>query len=217
MKFFRSFSSSSRRKSNELTKLDKPTTNSRKKGDDNMSSCDLSNLTVDTVASAEGSSGCAVEKNIFNPSARVATKEVKVAKTFFDCIAKADMEGLQKVTHADCRMIFPDIEINPANIAEETEKLARSFPDSHFVYEEVYQKEPNVIFLRLRWAGTHTGPAYGFGPYEEVPTTGKKVVNDPEEITFTLKDGKAYHIVVHPTGPNTGFHGVYLFIGGLII
>ena len=152
------------------------------------------------------------------PTKRTGIQEIKIAKTFYDAIADADMTKLESVTHKDCRMLFPDMEIIPANIAEETIKLAKAFPDSHFVYEKVYLKEPNVVYMKIHWAGTHTGAPYGFGPYDEIPVTGKFVVNDPEiiHVYFSEDNKQIIKIIVEPTGPNTGFHGVYNFIGGLI-
>lgn len=232
MRFFRSAPTSSRRNKKHVETGDSPTSsfvknngntkpvrNSKVGGLEKEMSC----LTVDTTTSAGSNGGTPTLTDASSKQQVVVvqpqeTKEIKTAKAFFDAIAKADMEELKKVTHEDCRMLFGDgVEINPANIAEETIKLRNSFPDSYFVYQEVYHKEPNVVYLKLYWVGTHTGPAYGFGPYEEVPTSGINVVNDPEVIHFTLHEGRGIKINVEPTGPNTGFHGVYQAIGGLII
>ena len=77
--------------------------------------------------------------------------------------------------------------------------------------------EPNVVVLKVRWTGTHTGKPYAFGPYEPIPAKGTHVALDPERITVTLQDGLVIKCRVEPEGPNTGWHGVYQAIGGLIM
>lgn len=174
----------------------------------------MRSVTVDTCVSEADTSPKATPKQ---PVVQEDSHEIKVAKAWFTAIARADMEKLQKVTHPGCRLLFPGVEISPKDMMEETIKSVKSFPDSNFEFKEAYHKEPNVVYMRVQWSGTHTGPAYGFGPYEEVPTTGKKVAADDELVHVTIQDGLVVKLEVEPTGPITGYHGIYEAIGGLII
>lgn len=109
-----------------------------------------------------------------------------------------------------------DIEVIPENIMEESINPCKSFPDSKFKFLSASLLKPNKVSLKFRWVGTHTGPAFAFGPYELVPTTDKHVSLDAEHVTITFQNWRIIKVVVVPTGPSTGFHGVYRAIGGLI-
>ena len=142
---------------------------------------------------------------------------VDVAKKFFNSITAGDVGGMKQWCHEQCVMHFLDIEMVPADMAEEVMKAYAAFPDAYFDFLEESLVEPNMVKLKLRWTGTHTGAPYGFGPYEPVPAKGTRVVNDPERVTLTFQDGLIRKCHVVPDGPNTGWHGVYQAIGGLIM
>ena len=141
---------------------------------------------------------------------------VQKAETMIQWLARGELEEMQTFLSDDFIVCFPGVEMIASEIAEETVKLAKAFPDAHFVVHEAILTEPNVVLIKVNWTGTHTGDDYAFGPYPPVPATGKQVSTDPEHITVTFKDTLIVRFEVKPMGPVTGWHGVYETIGGIL-
>merc|ERR1712050_9039 len=58
-------------------------------------------------------------------------------------------------------------------------------------------------------SGTHTGEPFGFQCYQPLPATGSKCVNDPENLTFFIIDGKIVQVHVLCTGELCGPVGLH--------
>jgi predicted ester cyclase len=140
------------------------------------------------------------------------------AKDFLNSIARGDVVGMQTFAHENCIVYFADdVELIISDMVEEVVKCYESFPDQVFNYLEARVVEPDVVVIKYQWTGTHTGKPFAFGPYDPIPAKGTVVAVDPERCTITLRDGLIVKCRVDPEGPNTGWHGVYREIGGLIM
>lgn len=157
--------------------------------------------------------------NVADSHPQEEAHQVIIARHFLNSIARGDVVGMKTFTHENCIVYFADdVELIISDLAEEVVKCYESFPDQVFHYLEARVVEPNVVVFKYQWTGTHTGKPFAFGPYDPIPAKGTFVVAvDPERCTITFRDGLIVMCRVDPEGPNTGWHGVYREIGGLIM
>jgi hypothetical protein len=94
------------------------------------------------------------------------------------CLAKLAPNKLIEIHFTESCMSLKDY-------LEDFELMVQSFPDLDFESKGLRKapgskNEMEVPYFQA--TGTHTGKAYGFGPYPAVPTSGLKVANDPEPL-----------------------------------
>jgi len=105
--------------------------------------------------------------------------------------------------------------LNLEGYVGELKQIWASFPDLHFETTTTADTGA-VVTVDLQVSGTHSGVAYGFGPYDPIPTTGKKVKNDSEYLTFHVDTScnKSTQLVGGTNGEMVGPQGFYTQIGG---
>ncbi|CAB9521173.1 expressed unknown protein [Seminavis robusta] len=110
-----------------------------------------------------------------------------------------------------------DYELNLNDLHEEVANIHRALPDFSLHYKSIRKHPTNsgvVIVNQVVASGTHTAAPYAFGPFEPINPTGKKVVNDPEELHILVQDGKICRLDFYPMGEYTGPAGLYTQLGG---
>ena len=196
---------------------------SGKKGTTKSSSCDCSVKSAEeTTTSNSVDSDLVLTKD--TPVPEDAPEELKALREFIRYKDTHNFEKMIELTDERCFCNFVDSETEmPAYefIAAFKDKCT-SFPDLRFYWKsmKIHERSSDGVAIIIEdyyGIGTHTGPAYGFGPYEPVPTTGITVRDEPIEVTFTVKDGKITNAVVDAFGKIVGPPGFYTKIGGLII
>lgn len=163
---------------------------------------------------------------------------VEVVKEFVSCFNERRLQDAsEKLIKEDMNCEFYDVsgqellcEMRWNLLFEEGEKLFLAFPDFRIIAKVINEGSssspsqqqqdddtPSVVKMLLVSCGTHTGADYGFGPYPPIGPSGRKVVNDPEEVHFYLEGNKICKIVIYPTGEKTGLQGFYAGPGGFPI
>lgn len=122
----------------------------------------------------------------------------------------------------NAEIVFGGVRMLIEHFVEEHDNLLRSFPDFDVALNDSDVSEDAesgiVTFHNIVASGTHTGAAYGFGPYPSVATTGIRCVNDPETVALHYDQNcKVKKLVVTPLGPSTGPPGFYQNIGGILM
>jgi len=158
-------------------------------------------------------------------------RRISIVKDFFHRINKHEPSSAEELVTDDLQFHFYDLsktldcELPWEYWVEEHERINASFPDFRFQYERAVpisvsnddddeEEVVVVVLLGFRASGTHTGEPYGLGPCEAIPATGKRVLNDPEEVYCFLRGDKIARIVDYPRGEMTGPPGFYTQIGG---
>ncbi|CAB9524892.1 expressed unknown protein [Seminavis robusta] len=97
---------------------------------------------------------------------------------------------------------FEESPINTAKFfAVELNKIHKSFPDIRLQYESIKENGGGqVVVEELNVSATHTGEPYAYAHYPPVARTNKRVVNDPECLYFTIKDGKHHKDAIDCVG-----------------
>ncbi|CAB9512521.1 expressed unknown protein [Seminavis robusta] len=113
---------------------------------------------------------------------------------------------------------FEESPIDTANFfAVELNKIHKSFPDISFQYESIKEnKGGQVLVEELQVSATHRGEPYAYAHYPPIARTNKRVINDPECLWFTIKDGKITKMQLIALGSFTGPPGLYTQVGGQI-
>ncbi|CAB9496824.1 expressed unknown protein [Seminavis robusta] len=105
--------------------------------------------------------------------------------------------------------------INALILAEEDQKLYKSFPNMKFGYQSIKEDRAGLVVVEeLQVSGTYTGEPYGFDHFPPVSASNEHAINDPERMWFAVKDGKIQVMEIISLGDNTGPPGLYLQIGG---
>jgi predicted ester cyclase len=112
---------------------------------------------------------------------------VQTVQLYIDCMKAHDLDRIRSLSLAGCEIHFTESHMSLRDYLEDYELLVQSFPDLDFEAKglrKVLGSKNEIEFPFFQAKGTHTGKAYGFGPYPEVPTSGLKVKNDPERAIF---------------------------------
>ena len=140
------------------------------------------------------------------------------------CTNERDLAGIGRLVTDDLYYRFFDgsgqlvMELSLEDVAPEFNNTYQSFPDFAMTIQEVVSNAKNdagtqVVAVRVVASGTHSGAPYSFAGCEPIPTSGKKLVNDPEEFHYHIKEGKVFRIEIHPKGELTGPAGFYTQLG----
>lgn len=162
-----------------------------------------------------------VEEEVDNDLMRA--KHISVIDECFRCINAHDMKTARQLQTDDVVWVFRDVHGNLVHqmswdeFEAEMAKLFGAFPDFCFTWKEIIQdpsSEDVMKLLHVVASGTHTGGAFAFGPCEPIQASGKCFQNDPEDVTFTFRDGKLCKHEIRARGEMTGPAGIYSQLGG---
>eukprot|EP00934_Nitzschia_sp_Nitz4_P004659 Nitzschia sp. Nitz4//scaffold299_size22801//19256//19939//NITZ4_008539-RA/size22801-processed-gene-0.53-mRNA-1//-1//CDS//3329546354//4649//frame0 len=153
-------------------------------------------------------------------SSRVPRNEVlsnlNAAMDLFGAVNGHNIEKFLECTTPDFLIQFEDQEMSRDDFIEELQRVWASFPD--FCLEgETFEVRADGLILARNFIprGTHTGAPFAFGPYEPIPTSGKKVENAPENVCCKCREGKVCrYIVLYEEGDMSGPAGLYTQLGG---
>jgi len=148
------------------------------------------------------------------------SKAEAVIRQLWDAYSAQDLVEARKFYTPDMVFGFPGgYEIQLNDFFEAMESLQRSFPDMKTtIDEDIVEFAPNrVRITNMIRHGTHTGPAYAFGPYPPIETSGTFVVDSPIDVDYTLTEDlkvKSALIKTKKPGDATGPARFYSSIGG---
>lgn len=136
-----------------------------------------------------------------------------VVKNFMTCINNQDVDGctalLKSPQHCEWRF-SGQANITIKQYGDMIQKIVKSFPDFSIASKEVVEVGPGVVQVKHAVAsGTHTGEPFGFQCYNPLPATGTKCVNEPEHLTFFIREEKIAQVHVVCTGKQCGPLGLY--------
>lgn len=195
---------------------------------DNCSTSSLRSSKNSTASIASSSSHSRKKKNrskrqersgasgVEQAVAALVKTRMELCEEYIRQFNKHDVEGVRAFFRDDFRFVFSDHELTWNDFAGEAPKAFAAFPDLNLEHSHMEEREDGAIILRnLIASGTHTGEPYGFGPCDVIPTTGKYVKNDPEEIAIVFDEhNKMSRHEIVAKGEMTGFAGFYVQIGG---
>ena len=153
-----------------------------------------------------------------------APAEIKIVRQYLYEKDAHNLDGCRSLTE-NCYFYFLDAE---AEMREEEfygalKGTYDSFPNLHFFWKGMKTSGTDsktggkVVKVKDYYGvGKHTGKPYAFGPYEDIPATGKIVRDENLEFTFIVKDGKIIHATIDADGKVVGPPGFYTKIGGII-
>lgn len=150
------------------------------------------------------------------------TRNELVALEWHDCFKHRDRARLEKVTDLSSRFTMKDpvqgdMEFRVQDIYDVCFNFWQAFPDCDFSYEEIKETSANTVVIKsFCWCGHHTGVPYKYDPYPPIEPKGTYVKDGPIDMTFTL-DSNGIIIDTVSTGNNSGPHGTYEKLGGIII
>jgi hypothetical protein len=203
-----------RRKSNTAT-----TSVVKNINDDPTSSIDDKNA-VKIAPAVSVTESTASKTTTLSTAAVSSEKACAVAKRYMDAYNN-NPEQLHTILAPESYIQFDDgVEILASDVVDVVSSTRKSFPDFYFKYDTIVEISPGIVLIKnVQPSGTHTGEPYTFGPYEPIPATGIKVVNDPEDfyITVDIDTEQVTFFRSVAKGPKVGPHSVYEQIGGLII
>ena len=154
--------------------------------------------------------------------------ELRIVSDFIAFMNECKLDDMKSLTADKCDFWFIDSECEmPAKEFYDTQHdMNQSFPDLHYHWKSMTIKGVNgpeskqpgtvVVVKRFFGVGTHTGKPYGFGPYPQVETTGKKCWDNNMDCTFVVQEGKICHVTIDAGGEVVGPAGFYTQIGGMI-
>lgn len=89
-------------------------------------------------------------------------------------------QEFDSVFAAKADILYKDAPMTVNGYQEEMNKVFRSFPDFSLVVKgSIHESGQGIVVADLCCErGTHTGEPYGFGPYPEIPISGKHVRSD---------------------------------------
>ena len=167
------------------------------------------------------------QKVVKTPKKDVTSEGAKEAVAFIHKLHKLETVSIfDQVLHPQAEVLFRGALMSRNDFVEQSKLTFEAFPD--FQHNEtsirvVVEKDGYwEIVCEIKPSGTHTGIPYAFGPFPEIPTTGKHVQMDPERLTYTVtaqEGGKGLVIQkmsILPLGAMTGPAGFYTAIGGVI-
>jgi len=100
----------------------------------------------------------------------------------------------------------------------ECRNIQASFPDILFRHADMTVQDSVVTMHQVSVHGTHTGPAYGFGPFAPVESQGLRVDHPPCSFQFHFLQGlEIERIVVENKCEAVGPAYFYEAIGGVLI
>ncbi|CAB9511021.1 expressed unknown protein [Seminavis robusta] len=179
------------------------------KGDDSSRTNDSSGAIVSTAVSVKR------YRTSNQPRLRVDSKKCAMAKELLQLWNKHDLEGSSKLLSDDFLVVFSDYDLTWKDFSHEVQNLFESFPDFHFDYRMIEERDDVVIVHDLISSGHHTCKPYAFGPCDPIEASGRLVKNDPETVVcFFDKDGKCCKHEVIASGEMTGPAGIYTQLGG---
>lgn len=109
--------------------------------------------------------------------------ETQTLEVFYTLIKYFNQQqDVQALFHGHADVVFKDAPMTLEGFVDEWQRLFRSFPDFHIEYNDLKIVSPGCISVILQAQGTHTGEPYSFGPFPEVPMTGKHVKLDSEYV-----------------------------------
>jgi hypothetical protein len=136
------------------------------------------------------------------------------------CINKGDTQGQLDLASDDCMVSFEDMEDMPwAKYVKVNEDLTASFPDFSISGFKKVVSGNKISLVGCVVGGTHTGVPYGL---KEVPgcpkikAKGITAYNDPETVEATVEGGKITAFRIIAFGENSGPHGFYNKVAGLV-
>jgi hypothetical protein len=135
-----------------------------------------------------------------------------VITRYLEAFARHDLGEMNACTTDDLRFVLPDRELRKPAFLELMAGLFRGFPDWGFEHGRLRCGWDHAT-IELRMHGTHTGvlalPLPGLEPIEP---TGRQVVLPPEDIQYSLSQGRISQI--EPTAvPGGGIPGILEQIG----
>jgi len=129
------------------------------------------------------------------------------------CVDHFGKGGLYCLVNQDGEVM----EMPVAEYGSEVDKFYRSFPDAE-VFPTNFQTTLNTVSMDITAMGTHTGEPFGFGPFEAIPATHKRVEHPVTQICVTFgNDNKISRIVATNTDDTCGPAYYYEQIGGMLI
>ena len=138
---------------------------------------------------------------------------------YLKCLNAHDIDGFKAIWNP-LGVFNSAMGETPVAIAfEETLKVFKCFPDVTFYatgIECIFSDQRKGIFRikKIGLEGTHTGEAFGVGPYKPVKASGVKIAPDPDFMILTIIDGLIQEIQLTPHGPCSGLECLYEQVGG---
>eukprot|EP00934_Nitzschia_sp_Nitz4_P000899 Nitzschia sp. Nitz4//scaffold345_size17508//16580//17173//NITZ4_008826-RA/size17508-processed-gene-0.14-mRNA-1//-1//CDS//3329548637//899//frame0 len=150
------------------------------------------------------------------PSEKESHENMKLVMLWIEKLNKHSTEGFRDLVTDDYIVQFAEQEMNIDSFLEECQGVWDAFPDFAYNGKSIEMRDDGVVVAhRFVAKGTHTGKAYGFGPYDPIAPNGAAVENDPETSYFFFKQGKiCKQVVSYIDGDMTGPAGLYTQLGG---
>lgn len=163
-----------------------------------------------------------------------APPAVKMIHQWTRYIDQVDIENLIPMYDENCTITFVDNEVDVLlnEVMGILGDLYASFPDLKFYWKNIRlvpqedlspeDQDADVTLVVLddyHGVGTHTGAPFAFGPFPAISATGKKVVDEKQDVTFWVsnKTGKILSLATDSFGKPSGPVNYYTQVGGLII
>ena len=178
-----------------------------------------SSLDAEMVYLDEGATKSPKMKDLEADKVNHLEKHWEIMNQYMNLLNAHDLVGFEELWNPQGVVKFPLGDVPVSVLMAETEKLIRCFPDGVFYAtgrECIFSDSRKGVFrvAKCGFEGTHTGEAYGFGPYKPIPASGVYVAPDPQFMILTIIDGRVQQIELTYLGRKSDPDYIYEAIGG---
>lgn len=153
------------------------------------------------------------------PVAAERSPNEKTVALFFQLINRHRIQEIATQCFAPNGTIaFQNMSTAIGEFCTEMESIVMSFPNFDISFTTIAEKSFGIVVVEDGVAtGTHTGAAYGFGPFPPVAKSHRTVRNDPERYEFHLDENQRIthcRVCCRDEGALSGPAGFYEQVGG---